>query len=101
MARDELNEITEDKWRDDIWGAEKQRAKTDLMFYFGQDDHWVANETRDTLLEVRGRTAEGDIDLWKPLMKVDELGISHSFCIEHSEIIANRVADHLLNTLQL
>lgn len=40
MARDEMENITEDKWNDDIWGVEnstEQQPIPKLYFYFGQN----------------------------------------------------------------
>ena len=79
MARDEMQEIKEDKWDDDLWSAtfpseSKSQSKspssspspssefdspsaaaTKLFLWFASDDHWVNNEARDTLLQQRGR----------------------------------------------
>jgi len=81
MGFDEMRQITTDKWDDDIWGAAtpsktgKERAK--LFFYFGKNDHWVANHTRDDLFRLRGRV--GGKDEWKPVMEIDQTGIPHAF----------------------
>ncbi|KAK8247617.1 hypothetical protein HDK77DRAFT_425932 [Phyllosticta capitalensis] len=64
MARDELRTITHDKWDAELWGAalpsdlqQKQRApRPQLYFLFGRKDHWVADETRDELIRLRGRS---------------------------------------------
>lgn len=45
MARDEMEQITEDKWGEDIWGVEHGGVLDDggapkpptLVFYFGQN----------------------------------------------------------------
>ena len=77
MARDELRQITTDKWDSEIWGA--THAHSRLIFYFGAEDHWVAQRTRDDLIAVRGRQDEGEV--WKPVMEIDESRIPHGFCI--------------------
>jgi hypothetical protein len=100
MAKEEMDIITEDKWDEDIWGIEhddpgqKQQIPT-LIFYFGENvclarssvaiayhdqDHWVANHTRDALIAARGRT-EDDTSNSKPIMMIDENGVDHGFCI--------------------
>lgn len=95
MAKDEMETITEDKWDKDIWGIEhedpgqKKHIPT-LIFYFGENDYWVANHTRDALIAARGRT-EDDTSTSKPVMIIDENGVDHGFCIRHSENIAEKV----------
>ncbi|KAH7360672.1 hypothetical protein BKA65DRAFT_449243 [Rhexocercosporidium sp. MPI-PUGE-AT-0058] len=95
MAKDEMDFITEDKWDEDIWGIEhedldsKSKAPK-LIFYFGQNDHWVADHTRDALIAARGREA-GARQSSKPIMMIDESGIPHGFCIRHSETVAEKV----------
>ena len=82
MARDEMNEITADRWDEDIWGAADSSSgvrRPKLVFYFGRDDHWVADHTRDELIAARGRGKEGEP--WKAKMLIDDLGVPHSFCI--------------------
>ncbi|KAL2074367.1 hypothetical protein VTL71DRAFT_8145 [Oculimacula yallundae] len=96
MAKDEMDFITEDKWDEDIWGIEHQdlTSKTrtpKLIFYFGQNDHWVADHTRDALIAARGREDE-DMKSSKPIMLIDNGGIPHGFCIRHSETVAEKVA---------
>ena len=78
-------EITEDRWDEDMWGAatpspDYERPK--LVFYFGTNDHWVADHTRDQLIAARGYQEKGED--WKPRMFIDDMGIPHSFCIRKS-----------------
>lgn len=85
MAKDEMDNITEDRWDEDIWGIEheepdQKRQVPKLIFYFGENDHWVANHTRDALIAARGR-AEDDTSSSKPIMMIDENGVDHGFCI--------------------
>lgn len=81
MAKDEMNEITEDRWDEDIWGAATESAspRLKLIFYFGKRDHWVADHTRDELIAARAYRDGGEE--WKPRMLIDEEGIPHSFPI--------------------
>lgn len=82
MARDEMNEITADKWDDDVWGSATslKKERTKLYFYFGEDDHWVANRTRQDLLATRACPA-GSEEYWRPQMDIDQDGTPHGFCI--------------------
>jgi len=82
MACDEMDEITEDRWDEDIWGAStsastsspassssssaadssaisQPRAPAKLFFLFGRSDHWVADHTRDELMASRGVQTPG------------------------------------------
>ena len=81
MAADEMRDITEDRWTDEIWGSAALSAEqhTKLVFYFGEADHWVAEHVLDNLISTRGYKA-GD-EAWKAKMLVDDNGIPHSFCI--------------------
>ncbi|TAQ86936.1 hypothetical protein B7494_g4733 [Chlorociboria aeruginascens] len=83
MAKDEMEVVTEDRWDDEIWGiehdsGEKQKNIPKLVFYFGQDDHWVANHTRDELIAARGGS---ETSKSKPVMLIDENNVPHSFCL--------------------
>ncbi len=83
MARDEMLEITEDRWDEEIWGtasASEGGVAPKLIFYFGQSDRWVADHTRDELIASRGNV-KGEGELWKPKMLIDDEGIPHGFCI--------------------
>ncbi|CZT03665.1 uncharacterized protein RAG0_10364 [Rhynchosporium agropyri] len=104
MAKDEMDFITEDKWGEGIWGFEHEDLSSEsqapkLIFYFGKNDHWVADHTRDALIAARGRENE-DKGSSKPVMMIDQSGIPHGFCIhkkanfqiDHSEIVAEKVA---------
>ena len=103
MARDEMSEITEARWVDDLWGAVGQGLRPRMVLYFGEDDHWVANRTRAQLIAA-AEAAHG----LKPRMYIDDNGIPHSFCIRqflhwkkrtlltppgHNDVVAQKVAD--------
>ncbi|KAL2813806.1 hypothetical protein BDW59DRAFT_176621 [Aspergillus cavernicola] len=88
MAADEMKTITSDKWSDDVWGvARPSGALTRLFFYFGRNDHWVAEQTREEIVALRGRTKTG------PRMIVCEDSVPHAFCLRHNETMATKVAD--------
>jgi len=83
MARDEMVTITHDNWDAEIWGAATSppgQPRPKLFFYFGRDDHWVADATRDELVAVRAYRGDGG-EGWRPKMEIDERGIPHGFCI--------------------
>ncbi|KAJ5146026.1 uncharacterized protein N7515_000590 [Penicillium bovifimosum] len=89
MAADEMRTITSDKWSDDVWGAASAREPiAKLFFYFGRNDHWVADQTRDDIVAVRGRK-DGELG---PTMVVCEEGLPHAFCLNHSDVMACKVA---------
>lgn len=78
MAADEMRTITSDKWSDDVWGAASAREPiAKLFFYFGRNDHWVADQTRDDIVAVRGQKG-GQAG---PTMVVCEEGLPHAFCL--------------------
>ena len=80
MAADEMRTITTDKWTDDIWGAATAREPiAKLVFYFGRNDHWVAERTRDEIIALRGQTGGKG-----PTMMVCEEGLPHAFCLSKS-----------------
>ncbi|KAJ5089143.1 hypothetical protein N7532_007827 [Penicillium argentinense] len=88
MAADEMRTITTDKWSDDVWGVASTRDPVaKLFFYFGRNDHWVAEKTRDDIIALKGRQ-----DGLGPKMLVCEEGLPHAFCLKHNEIMATKVA---------
>ncbi|KAF7585551.1 hypothetical protein BBP40_010707 [Aspergillus hancockii] len=92
MAADEMQTIASDQWSDDVWGMwNVQDPVTRLFFYFGRNDHWVAERTRDEIIEVRGRIEGG------PKMIVCEDGLPHAFVLKHSDVVARKVADMVLD----
>ena len=97
MAGDEMREITDDRWDQSIWGAVEQpfgKPPPKLFFFFGENDHWVANHTRDELIAARGYQGN-EAESWKPKMMIDQEGIPHSFCIRQSSIFWNSINDRL------
>ncbi|KAE8329478.1 hypothetical protein BDV39DRAFT_191394 [Aspergillus sergii] len=95
MAADEMQTITSDKWSDDVWGmSDVKDPVTRLFFYFGRNDHWVAEQTRDEVIKLRGRTESG------PKMVVCEEGLPHAFVLKHSDVVAKKVADMVLDIIK-
>lgn len=128
MAKDELAQLTHDKWSDDFWGtsttlvtaversaanntgsAQAQPSKssmsgshTQLHFYWGYDDHWIAQDTRDRIIKTRARVAGRDGDDLKPIMEIDSNGIGHAFCLSESgnQMVAAKSADWIMDLTQ-
>ncbi|KAL4806118.1 hypothetical protein BDV18DRAFT_138730 [Aspergillus unguis] len=97
LGADEMRTITSDKWSDDVWGVSTSSPpsagaqQTQLFFYFGRNDHWVAEQTRDEIVAARG--AKDGQSGSGPKMIVCEESVSHAFCLRHNDIMANKVAD--------
>lgn len=92
MAADEMRTITSDKWDDDIWGVAHAREPiTKVFFYFGVDDHWVAEKTRDEIIAARGQS-----DGSGPKMFICEEGLPHAFCISKLEFYVDSFQGWLL-----
>ncbi|KAI9837448.1 MAG: hypothetical protein M1819_007096 [Sarea resinae] len=101
MAQDEMTTITEDCWDDEVWGAASDRSKganlsyPKLIFYFGQNDNWVADHTRDDLIAARGDSPDQN-EGWRPRMMIDETGIPHGFSIRHSAPVAEKTSEFIM-----
>ena len=106
LAKDEMKTITGDNWDEEVWGAataegtnNRDTINSNLIMYWGQkvnksnrlkkfdrklmssQDKWVADHTRDQLIDARGQRSHGDeADSWKPVMLRDEEGMPHDFC---------------------
>lgn len=83
LGADEMQTITSDKWSDDIWGmSDVEEPLAKLFFYFGRNDHWVAEMTRDEIIAVRGKDSDNEIGKGNgPTMVVCEDGLPHAFCL--------------------
>ncbi|KAK8097066.1 hypothetical protein PG999_013010 [Apiospora kogelbergensis] len=102
MGLDEMRVIGEDQWDEEIWEIEREdavataaaagnvgvgnRLPPKFFFFFGKDDHWVANHFRDAFIERRQKHTE------RTRLMVDEGNLPHAFCIHHSEVVAEKVA---------
>lgn len=112
LGKDEMDMITNDKWGEEVWGAatdpltnSKDTIHSNLVFFWGSNDRWVAQKTRNELIDARGfrksktlssaassiSEASSPADGWKPSMFIDDKKIPHGFCIKHSEIVAEQV----------
>lgn len=105
MGMDEMQVIGDDVWDEELWGIEREaeagaEAETDqqdeqqggqrvpsprFYFFFGKNDHWVADHYRDIFIEKRQKQIE------KTRLIVDEGDLPHAFCIRHSETVAEKV----------
>lgn len=99
LTVDEMAMIQGDTWNISIWGTPQdehgERARTSgmavpLCFYFGAQDVWVWNESRDRLIALRGRLKDDVKKLWKPLMIIDEKNIPHGFVVDHNKVVAEK-----------
>ncbi|KAK7524252.1 hypothetical protein IWZ03DRAFT_20863 [Phyllosticta citriasiana] len=66
MAKEELRTITDDRWDAELWGAATpsplQQPRPKLYFLWGRKDHWVADSTREELIQARGRANSNSIN---------------------------------------
>jgi hypothetical protein len=124
MAKDELAQLTHDQWSEEFWGVSgpdiasstglnkaaggivepKQlqqpenpadNSHTQLHFYWGSDDHWIAQDTRDKIIATRARAEGKNGDERKPVMEIDSHGIGHAFCLSElgNQVVAKKCAD--------
>lgn len=90
MAADEMRTITFDRWTDDVWGVGSARKPLmELFFYFGRNDHWVAEQTRDDIIALRGCK-----DGLGPKMFVCEEGLPHAFCLSEYPSVSSPSLTH-------
>ncbi|KAF3906412.1 hypothetical protein ABW20_dc0105138 [Dactylellina cionopaga] len=110
LGRDELLNIRDDVWDESVWGVEGGDSNTEMVFYFGEKDHWVFDGEREKLITTRGRGGVVWVEKmevgrrsevliekkegWKPRMVVCEEGVRHSFCVSthFSDLIAAKTA---------
>ncbi|KAI2622808.1 hypothetical protein GGS26DRAFT_246512 [Hypomontagnella submonticulosa] len=90
MGMDEMKVIGEDRWDDELWEIAHDAKSHDkivpkFFFYFGKHDHWVANHYRDEFIQKRQKQVD------RTKLIVDESNIPHAFCINHSEVVAEKV----------
>lgn len=107
MANDEMHEIKEDKWHpSNIWGmvphkddaitvsATPEAPKTKLFFYWGKNDYWVNNQSRDSLIAARAQTSGREESV---RMFIDPGEIPHTFSLETKDMVtvADKVAEYI------
>ena len=102
MAADEMRIITTDKWSDDVWGIASSSSSSSrnrdgerndslttaaslparMFFYFGRNDHWVAEKTREEIIQAKAKSSMvGGKGGTGPTMVVCEDGLPHAFCL--------------------
>ncbi|KAI1076675.1 hypothetical protein F5B20DRAFT_315752 [Whalleya microplaca] len=89
MGMDEMEVIGEDKWDDELWeiahdAEDHHKPIPKFFFFFGKNDHWVANHYRDEFIQERTKQVE------RTRLVVDEGNLPHTFCINHSETVAEK-----------
>lgn len=98
LAKCELDEIGEDKWSAEIWGASvdskvepdsTQTTAPKHFILFAVEDHWVANETRKVIEKKSGSNVK---------IVVDEK-VVHAWCIAQSKYVADIVNGWLQEVL--
>ncbi|KAI1407690.1 hypothetical protein F5Y13DRAFT_174421 [Hypoxylon sp. FL1857] len=90
MGMDEMKVIGENRWDDELWeivhdAESHHKVIPKFFFFFGKDDHWVASHYRDEFIRMREKQVE------RTRLIVDEGNIPHAFCINHSEVVAEKV----------
>ena len=86
LGKDELGTITEEKWAEEMWEAADEVNDDEVdkfYFYFGEKDHWVADESRDEFIAARQakKKDSGGRKESRTRIVVDENKIPHAFCI--------------------
>jgi pimeloyl-ACP methyl ester carboxylesterase len=94
MAKQELVEISADKWGAEVWGASHAvqtgtwngQGGPKMYFLFAQTDHWIAPKTKDEIQRTRGRDdGMGDF-------AVDEKdGLVHAWCLQQNRVVSEYV----------
>ncbi|KAK4446845.1 hypothetical protein QBC34DRAFT_304345 [Podospora aff. communis PSN243] len=90
MGKDEMRTITEERWKEDLWEGGEEKDK--FVFLFGRGDRWVADECRDEFVERRRGSEKGRVRV-----VVDEGGLPHAFCLRHSEVVAEKVREWVVD----
>ncbi|KAI8624712.1 hypothetical protein F5Y19DRAFT_467569 [Xylariaceae sp. FL1651] len=90
LGMDEMRIIGEDKWDEELWEIARDAKSHEAVvpkfyFFFGKQDHWVAEHYRDAFIRKRSKQTE------RTRLIVDEDNFPHAFCIGHSESIAKKV----------
>lgn len=107
-----MREIKEDNWHPaNIWGMlprqdgddttstttspDSKAPKTKLFFYWGKNDYWVNNQSRDALIAARAQQKSGMEESVR--MFVDPGEIPHTFSLETKDMVtvAEKVAEYI------
>ncbi|KAL9049581.1 MAG: hypothetical protein Q9162_007150 [Coniocarpon cinnabarinum] len=113
LAADEMKTITEDRFGEEIWGFDgsnssentNQKERPKMFFYFGSEDHWVSNTTREALIASRAyqsKVSEEPVAARKdwhhdsrPWMEIDQHGTNHAFGIYDSGVVVDKVCEYM------
>lgn len=84
LGKSEMRGISEEKWEEELWEAAEQSSSEAPKFFmfYARKDHWVADHTRDALIEKRREHGERG---GRTKIVVDEGDIKHAFCTKESE----------------
>jgi len=97
MAGCEMQEIGEDQWTDEVWGAVNaaEPVKDNISemiwfapkhyFLFAKEDHWVADVTRDSIMKTMHDRATVLVD------ENQKLGLVHAWCLQQNGTVAEVV----------
>ncbi|KIX10042.1 uncharacterized protein Z518_01123 [Rhinocladiella mackenziei CBS 650.93] len=135
MAGMEMMEIRADRWGDEIWGAsttieasdadrfrERGARSPSLYLLFARRDHWIAEATREEIIQKRGRGPVEGVDSVKaragtesvpprqrniekgrpttPTIRMAVMdGLVHAWCLAQNEIVAQQVRGWLEEVL--
>ncbi|KAI5854716.1 hypothetical protein BZA05DRAFT_248111 [Tricharina praecox] len=98
LAAEEMEVIDQDRWGEEVWNAGgiggAEAGKGGMVFVFGQGDWWVAEKTREEILEMRGNGKGGGARV-----VLEERGLPHGFCIHHGEVMAELCGSWLSDIL--
>ncbi|KAJ9650627.1 hypothetical protein H2198_010065 [Neophaeococcomyces mojaviensis] len=97
MAGCEMREIGEDRWTEEVWGVvdaakpgegagiETSWKSPKHYFLFAKEDHWVADVTRNAIVNSMWGKATVLVDVDK------ELGLVHAWCLQQNNVVAGIV----------
>jgi hypothetical protein len=129
LASFELKEMREDKWGEEVWGVTREDGTVggnhanvadspNLFFWFAKEDHWVAEKTKQAIIDARGGgtvksmaykisdgvQADGQEVVASPasasstettgarIEMLETDGLTHAWCLKQSEFVAKQVA---------
>ena len=95
LARDEMRTITQDEWGEEVWSAsgnvdgKGRPGRMKMFFLFAKNDHWVADRTREEILNARGGEEGRQRD--RTVVVDEEKGLVHAWCLKQSDVVARIV----------
>jgi len=82
-----------------------------LYFFWGADDHWISNDTRDAVVASRAaippsstssiNASSSSAPRTGPKMEIDQKGLPHDFCTtdKGSAMVVDKVAEYVRDVL--